>query len=346
MMLNNMKTPTLDRCLYEWTHAASEISSTIDFELSLTYAATETTPTVTYTIVRNEDVVMWLRNHLHWKFLAHFVEDAVYPPAVENATCLRLLMSDITDYYRRHMWSIGAFFDEIHAGHNPLETGWANSKTTRTFEGLGFTDTKQRYIAGNAYNSRDRALTFSPATSTRAASITVGNLSKGDNNEWQLKQTSTGSSASSGDTRQGKAYGAITFDSNGKPVANDDVSATNPKTTVSEGTFQSTTSSTEQPLATETIHSGDVATRNAAGSTTEDKQDGASTSDSFEYESLNHEQNGKDITEMESNRGDMDMIERFLEYYRVDFVNLLLDGFLHEYCFMSDTETECDVLWP
>lgn len=341
-MLNNVKTPTLDRCLYEWTHVTGEILASIDFELKLTYA----TPSAEYTIVTNDDVVMWLRNHLHWKFIAHFGDDDAYPPPTEYGTCIGLLMTDMLEYYRRHMWSIGAFFDEIHAGHNPLETGWANSKTTRTFQGLGFTDTKQRYNAGNAYNSRDRALTFTPATSSTSASITVGSLSKGNNNEWQLKQTSTGSSASSGDTRQGKAYGTITFDASGKPVANADTSATNPKTTVAEGTFQSTTSSTEQPLATETIHTGDVATRNAAGSTTEDKQDGATTSDSYEYESLNHEQTGSDITDMESSRGEADMIERFLEYYRVDFVNLLLDGFLREYCFMCDTEEECDELCP
>lgn len=341
-MLNNMKTPTLDRCLYEWAHASSAVSQTIDFSLDLIY----TDPDATYSIVTNEDVVMWLRNHIHWKFIAHFGDNDEYPPVPEDVDCIRMLMYDIGNYYRRHMWSIGAFFDEIHAGHNPLETGWAHSKTTRTFEGLGFTDTKQRYNTGNAYNSRDRALTFSPASGSNPASITVGSLSKGTNNEWQLKQTSTGSSASSGDTRQGKAYGAITFDTNGKPVANEDVNATNPKTTVAEGTFQSTTSSTEQPLATETINTGDIATRNAAGSSTEDKQDGATTSDSYEYESINHEQNGKDMTETESNRGEADMIERFLEYYRVDFVNMLLDGFLREYCFMCDTEEECDELCP
>lgn len=340
-MLNNVKTPTLDRCLYEWINATGETYSSIDFELELTYA----TPSATYTIVTNEDVQMWLRNHLHWKFIAHFDDDDTFPPPVEYATCVGLLMTDILDYYRRHMWSICAFFDEIHAGHNPLETGWANSKTTRTFQGLGYSDIKERYNTGNAYNSRDRALTFTPATESEPASITIGDLDKGDDNEWQLRQSSTGSIASSGDTRQGKAYKEITFDEDGKPVAPEDDAATNPKTTVAEGTFQSTTSSTEQPLATETTHTGDVATRSASGSTTEDTQDGASTSDGYEYESVNHEQTGSDITEMESNRGDVDMIERFLEYYRVDFVNLLLDGFLHEYCYMADTECECDELW-
>lgn len=337
-MLNNVKTPTLDRCLYEWVNATGETYSAIDFELELTYA----TPSATYTIVTNDDVQMWLRNHLHWKFIAHFDDDDTFPPPTEYAVCIGLLMLDVQAYYRRHMWSIGAFFDEIHAGHNPLETGWANSKTTRTFQGLGYTDTKERYNTGNAYNSRDRALTFTAASGSTPASITVGTLSKGTNDEWQLKQTSKGNSASSGDTQQGKTSTSVTFGQDGNPVYPSTATGTEVRTTVAEGTFQSTTSSTEQPLATDTKHTGDVATRSSAGSTTEDKQDGATTSDSYEYESVNHEQTGSDITEMESNRGDMDMIERFLEYYRVDFVNLLLDGFLHEYCYMADTECECD----
>lgn len=333
MLMNNIYCPTFDRCLYEWTHATGETYSSISFELELTYA----TPSATYTIVTDDDVMMWLRNHLHWKFIAHFGDDDAVPPPTEYASCIGLLMTDMLDYYRRHMYSIGAFFDEIHAGHNPLETGWANSKTTRTFQGLGFTDEKESYSTGNAYNGKQRELSFTAPTTSTSASITVGNQLS-DN---ELKNTSTTSSASSGDTRQGKAYGAITFGQDGKPSASEDVTATNPKTTVAEGTFQSTTSSTEQPLATETISTGDVATRNATGATTESKQVGSSNSDNYNYERIKHSQEGSDITETESNRGEADMIERFLEYYRVDFVNMLLDGFLKEYCFMADGECDC-----
>ena len=333
MPMNNIYCPTFYRCLYEWVHATEETYSSIDFELKLTYA----TPSATYTIVTNDDVMMWLRNHIHWKFIAHFGDDDVVPPPTEYASCIGLLMTDMLEYYRRHMYSICAFFDEIHAGHNPLETGWANSKTTRTFEGLGFSDEKESYSTGNAYNGLQRELSFTAPTTSSSASFTVGD--KLTDNE--LINTSKTSSASSGDTRQGKAYGAIGFsEQTGLPVANEDNQATNPKTTVAEGTFQSTTSSTEQPLATETISTGDVATRNATGATTESKQVGGSNSDNYNYEHIKHAQEGSDITETESNRGEADMIERFLEFYRVDFVNLLLDGFLKEYCFMADEE--CD----
>lgn len=335
-MLNNIYCPNFDTCLYEWLNASAAILETIDCSLSLTYA----TPEATYSIVSNDDVKQWLANHLHWKFMVTLDADDPNPPPVEYATSIGHLMIDLTNYYRRHMWSIGAFFDEIHAGHNPLETGWANSKTTRTFEGLGFSDTKQSYSTSNAVSGKRRDIAFTAATDSSPATITVAEDYDSET-DWDLTSTTKSSTASAGDTRQGKAYTAITFNSDtGLPVASEDSASVNPKTTVNAGAFDSEVDTTGTPMQQTTESVGDIATRNSTGATNTATQSGASTGDAYNYESLDHSQNGSEISETESVRGDTDMIARFLEYYKIDFVNMLLDGFLREYCWMS--ETECD----
>lgn len=334
-MLNNIYCPNFDTCLYEWLNASAAILETIDFSLSLTYA----TPEATYDIVTNDDVKQWLANHLHWKFMVTLDADDPNPPPVEYATSIGHLMIDLTNYYRRHMWSIGAFFDEIHAGHNPLETGWANSKTTRTFEGLGFSDTKQSYSASNAVSGKRRDIAFTAATTLSPTTITVA-AAYDTGNDWDLTSTNKTSTASTGETRQGKTSASVTFDNDGNPVETAVVDGTNPKTTVNAGAFDSAVDSTGTPMQQTTESTGDIATRNSTGATNTAKQSGASTGDAYNYESLDHSQNGSEISETESVRGDTDMIARFLEYYKIDFVNMLLDGFLREYCWMS--ETECD----
>lgn len=335
-MLNNIYCPNFDTCLYEWLNASAAILETIDFSLSLTYA----TPEATYSLITNDDVKQWLANHLHWKFMITLGADDTNPPPTEYATSIGHLMIDLTNYYRRHMWSIGAFFDEIHAGHNPLETGWANSKTTRTFEGLGFSDTKETYSTSNAVSGKRRDIAFTAPTSLMPATITVA-AAYDTGNDWDLTSTSKTSTASAGETTQGKTSGTVTFDSTtGLPVEPSAVTGTKPKTTVNAGAFDSAVDSTGTPMQQTTESTGDIATRNSTGATNTATQSGASTGDAYNFESLNHSQDGSEISETESVRGDTDMIARFLEYYKVDFVNMLLDGFLREYCWMS--ETECD----
>lgn len=329
-----MMTASLYQCLNEWLDYRGV---PLHLKNEVTVPVGDTTTTVT--VVSNEDIMQWLADHAHWKFIWWNTDldtnDPIPEPYYGDIVELKVRLAR---YYARHNDSVVAFLTEILNGHNPLESGWMDMNTTRTFTGFGYSDTKERYNTGNTHSSRARPITFS------SGDVTLGDLSDG-NGDWLMKTHSESLEASGSTNTQGQVASNVGYGNDGKLSPASLTNGTEVKNTQWEGSFTSTSSSptdSENPVARQDKHEGSVGNTATSGAVGDSTQTGASNTDGYEYEHINHTQEGTDNTETNMRKSETDMIQRFLEYYNVDFVDMFLNGFLREYCYLSDVEYDED----
>lgn len=293
-------------------------------------------------IVDANDFLMWMEYHYSWLYThTSFTPEDIDTP--EEKFGAFVLLWD--QYWSRKMKAVQDWIVDIYTKLDPLVTGWERVNSETSFENFGYTDTYNKYVLSNNRNGKYQTITFTPATATEKASVTIAASPTTDD----LKTTSTGNTAT---TTTSKLAGDVDTPASaaeeGGVTRGTLTTGDTPTTKVWQGTFQSTNVSQELPEINEQQNTGETAAKTSMGSQDVSNVKGSVLRDGADVGTIDHDQHGKQKgkTDKEANTGNI--IERMKEYIKFDVAKELLDGFYEECTFYVDcyqNDTVGDVVW-
>lgn len=293
-------------------------------------------------IVDANDFLMWMEYHYSWLFThTSFTPEDIDTPE-EKFGAFTLLWNQ---FYSRKEKAVQDWIVDIYTKLDPLMTGWERVNSETSFENFGYTDTYNKYVVSNNRNGKYQEITFTPASGSTKASVTVDPTHKPDD----LKTTNTGNTAT---TTTSKLAGDVDT-----PASADEAdgvergsltSGDTPTTKVWQGTFQSTVVTQELPEINEQQNTGETAAKTSMGTQDVSNVKGSVLRDGADVGTIDHDQHGvqKGKTDKEANTGNI--IERIQEYIKFDIAKALLDEFYNECTFYVDcyqNDTWGDVVW-
>lgn len=298
-----------------------------DYEQNVSYSISFTVGEDSYSIdvITLDDFLLCMRNHADFKFVEWWDPDDFDDDYPEPVNYWAMLYETFGTYMVTKFKPIYDWIVDIYTKLDPIMTGWKKVTANDSYNQYGYTDTRERYIATSADNSKTMSIT---CDSARKPAF-------GTASDSTLKHTVTESSASDTFTRLGKTASGVS-------VSNGTVNATivdgaNPNTKVWTGTFDSTAQSPDMPLTNQQESVGDTATVAGTGRSAEDKTEGSVLTTAGETVTGGRNYNGTHTRTEETEQTTGDVVEAMKKYVREDITKLLLDEFCARYLFYNDT---------